>query len=48
MNSVESLCCQTLDLFPKKTSSVTSLPLGRQCKNITSFFAYLSKLELIL
>ena len=40
-----SACCQTLDFFPKKTSSETSLPLGRQCKNITLFFAYLIKLS---
>jgi len=43
-----SACNQTYEFFPKKTSSVTSLPLGRQCKKVASFFAKLINLELIL
>ena len=32
-------CCQTLDFLLKKTSSETSFPLGKQCKNIDSALA---------
>ena len=32
-------CCHTFDFLLKKTFSSTSGPLGKQCKNIQSFFA---------
>ena len=41
-------CCQTLDCLLKKTSSSTSLPLGKQWRKIQFFFAKLSSTLFIL